>query len=152
MEKTVACGAHVQKNGKCWSVCDGLAMLTRMERPNWVYWQQQGKWFAHPEGNPQREVQAASFEELELKVQQQSQDLVKAPRELPRVERPVVDQPRMDTPRYVISLDQEKWRGYLQGYPDQLAQGDSFDEVEFKLGLLWRDLLGKKSPTLRKAA
>ncbi len=64
----------------------------------------------------------------------------------------MVEHPRMDTPRYVISLDQEKWRGYLQGYPDQSAQGDSFDEVEFKLGLLWRDLLGKKSPTLRKAA
>lgn len=127
-------------------------MLTRMERPNWVYWQQQGKWVAHPEGNPQREVHAASFEELELKVQQQSQELVKATRELRPVERPVVEHPRVDTPRFVISLDQEKWRGYLQGYPDQSAQGDSFDEVEFKLSLLWRDLIGKKSPTFRKAA
>jgi len=127
-------------------------MLTGMERPNWVYWQQQGKWVAHPEGNPQREVHAASFEELELKVQQQSQELVKATRELPRVERPVVEHPRMDTPRFVISLDQEKWRGYLQGYPDQSVQGDSFDEVEFKLSLLWRDLVSKKSPTFRKAA
>lgn len=152
MGKTVVCGAHVQKTGKCWSDRDGFAMLTGMERPNWVFGQDQGKWFAHPEGNPQRAVYAASFEELEFKVQQQSQDLVKAPRELPRAERPVVDQPRMDTPRYVISLDQEKWRGYLQGYPDQSAQGDSFDEVEFKLSLLWRELLGRKSPPIRKAA
>jgi hypothetical protein len=127
-------------------------MLTNMERPNWVYWKQQGKWLAHPEGNPQREVHAASFEELELKVQQQSQELVKATRELPRVKRPVVEQPRMDITQFVISLDQEKWRGYLQGYPDQSAQGDSFDEVEFKLSLLWRDLVSGKSPTIRKAA
>ena len=128
-------------------------MLTGMERPNWVFRQDQGKWLAHPEGNPQREVHAASFDELQIKVQQQTQDLAKSPRELPRVERSVVEQPRLlDTPRYVISLDQDKWRGYLQGYPDQSAQGDSFDEVEFKLSLLWRDLLGKKSPTLRKAA
>jgi hypothetical protein len=127
-------------------------MLTGMERPNWVYWQQQGKWVAHPEGNPQREVHAASFEELDLKVQQQSRELVKAPREVSRVERPITDRPPLDTPRYVISLDQEKWRGYLQGYPDQSAQGDSFDEVEFKLSLLWRDLVNSKSPTIRKAA
>ena len=127
-------------------------MLTGMERPNWVYRQDQGKWLAHPEGNPQREVQAASFEELQCKVQQLSQDPAKSPREVPRVERPVVDQPRLDTPRYVISLDQEKWRGCLQGYPDQSVQGDSFDEVEFKLSLLWRDLVSRKSPTLRKAA
>ncbi|WP_462076453.1 hypothetical protein [Nitrospira sp. CMX1] len=123
-----------------------------MERPNWVFRQDQGKWLAHPEGNPQREVQAVSFEELRNKVQQLSQDLATSPREVPRVERPVVDQPRLDTPRYVISLDQEKWCGYLQGYPDQSAQGDSFDEVEFKLSLLWRDLVNRKSPTLRKAA
>jgi len=123
-----------------------------MQRPNWVYWQQQGKWIAHPEGSPQREIYAASFEELQLKVEQLSQDSTKSPRELPRVERSVVDQPPMDTPRYVISLDQEKWRGYLQGYPDQSAQGDSFDEVEFKLGLLWRHLVSQKSPTIRKAA
>ncbi|MHC9063040.1 hypothetical protein ACYX34_10160 [Nitrospira sp. CMX1] len=127
-------------------------MLTGMERPNWVFRQDQGKWLAHPEGNPQREVQAVSFEELRNKVQQLSQDLATSPREVPRVERPVVDQPRLDTPRYVISLDQEKWCGYLQGYPDQSAQGDSFDEVEFKLSLLWRDLVNRKSPTLRKAA
>lgn len=127
-------------------------MLTGMERPNWVFRQDQGKWLAHPEGNPQWEVQAASFEELRFKVQQLSQDLATSPREVPRVERPEVDQPRLDTPRYVISLDQEKWCGYLQGYPDQSAQGDSFDEVEFKLSLLWRDLVNRKSPTLRKAA
>ncbi len=127
-------------------------MLTGMERPNWVFRQDQEKWLAHPEGNPQREVHAASFEELQIKVRQQSQEFAKSPRELPRVERSVAEQPRIDTPRFVISLDQDKWRGYLQGYPDQSAQGDSFDEVEFKLSLLWRELVGKKSPTFRKAA
>lgn len=142
----------MQKMGKFWSDHIGSAMLTGMERPNWVFRQEQGKWLAHPEGHPQREVQAASFDELQVKVQQQSQDLVKSPRELPRTERSVVDQPRMDTPRYVISLDQDKWRGHLQGYPDQSAQGDSFDEVEFKLSLLWRDLVNRKSPPVRKAA
>jgi len=127
-------------------------MLTEMERPNWVYWQQQGKWIAHPEGSPQREVHAASFEELQLKVEQLSQEVEKTPRELSRVERRVADLPRMDTLRYVISLDQEKWRGYLQGYPDQSVQGDSFDEVEFKLSLLWRSFVGSQSPPNRKAA
>lgn len=127
-------------------------MLASMEQPNWVFWQDKGKWLAHPEGNPQREVQAASFEELDMKVQQLSQELATRPRELPRVERSVTERPRMDMPRCVISLDHEKWRGYLQGYPDQSAQGDSFDEVEFKLSLLWRDLLNRQSPTSRKAA
>ena len=127
-------------------------MLTGMERPNWVFRQDQGKWIAHPEGNPQREVHAASFDELQFKVRQLSQEVMKSPRELPRVERPVAERPCIDTPRLVISLDQEKWRGYLQGYPDLSAQGDSFDEVEFKLSLLWRELLNSKSPTFRKAA
>ena len=127
-------------------------MLTSMLGPNWVFGQDQGKWFAHPEGNPQRAVHAASFDELQVKVQQQSQEFAKSPRELPRVERPVVEQSRLDTPRYVISLDQDKWRGYLQGYPDQSAQGDSFDEVEFKLSLLWRSFVGSQSPPNRKAA
>jgi hypothetical protein len=127
-------------------------MLAEMERPNWVFRQDQGKWLAHPEGNPQQEVQAASFDELQWRVQQLSQAVTKSPREVPRVERSVAEQPRIDTPRYVISLDQDKWHGYLQGYPDQSARGDSFDEVEFKLSLLWRDLVNSKSPTIRKAA
>lgn len=127
-------------------------MLTGMEQPNWVFRQEQGKWLAHPEGNPQREVQAASFDELQVKVQQLSQEVTKSPRELPRVERPVVDRVSLDTPRFIISMDQEKWRGYLQGYPDQSAQGDSFDEVEFKLSLLWRDFISGKSSIMRKAA
>lgn len=128
-------------------------MLTGMERPNWVFGQDQGnKWFAHPEGHAQRTVYAATFEELQQKVQQTSQELANIPRELPRIERPMVDQPRLDTPRYVISLDQGKWRGYLQGYPDQSAQGDSFDEVEFNLSLLWREFRNGKSSTTRKAA
>jgi hypothetical protein len=127
-------------------------MLTGMERPNWVFRQDEGKWIAHPDGNPQRQVHAASFDELQMKVHQLSQEITKSPRELPRVERSVADPAHMDTPRYVISLDQEKWRGYLQGYPDQSVQGDSFDEVEFKLSLLWRDLVSRKSPAIRKAA
>lgn len=147
--------AHVRKLEKCWSDPEGPAMLprmARMERPNWVFGQTQGKWFAYPEGHPQREVQAASFEELQAKVDQLSQEPTKSPRELPRIERSVTEQPRIDTPRYVISLDQDKWWGHLQGYPDQSAQGDSFDEVEFKLSLLWRELVNRKSPPIRKAA
>ena len=131
--------------------------LPLMERPNWVFGQDQGKWFAHPEGHSQRIVYAATFEELQLKVQQASQELAKTSRELPRAERSVVERPRqetsrLDTPRYVISLDQDKWRGYLQGYPDQSAHGDSFDEVEFKLSLLWREFASRQSPPIRKAA
>lgn len=127
-------------------------MLTGMERPNWIYWQDQGKWRAHPEGSPDREIHAASFDELQFKVQQLSRDTTKSSREIARLERPRAESPDMNTPSYILSQDQGKWRGHLEGYPDSAVQGESFDEVQFKLGQLYRNLITGKPSYLRKIA
>ncbi len=60
--------------------------------------------------------------------------------------------PDMDTPKFVVSQDQGKWRGHLQGYPDYSAQGESFEELEFKLRQLHRDLAMGKPSNIRKIA
>lgn len=122
-----------------------------MERPKWIMWQEQGKWHGHPEGSPDRVIQAASFDELQFKVQQ-SQEVVKTVREIPRIERPGVGGLNLEAPRYVLSQEHGKWRGHLQGYPTYAAQGDSFDEVQFKLVQICNDLISGKSTTIRKAA
>jgi hypothetical protein len=127
-------------------------MIANMERPNWVYWQDQGKWRAYPEGSPDREIQAASFDELQFKVQQLSRDTTKSSREIPRIGRPKAGIPDLDTPRYLLSQDQGKWRGHLEGYPDSVVQGESFDEVQFKLGQLCRNLITGKPANLRMIA
>ncbi len=127
-------------------------MIANMERPKWVFWQDQGKWRGHPEGSPDREIQAASFDELQFKVQQLSRDTSKSTREIPRIGRPKADIPALDAPRYVLSQDQGKWRGHLEGYPDSVVQGESFDEVQFKLGQLCRTLITGKPSNLRMIA
>jgi hypothetical protein len=127
-------------------------MIANMERPNWVYWQDQGKWRAYPEGSPDREIQAASFDELQFKVHQLSRDTTKSSREIPRIGRPKAGIPDLDTPRYLLSQDQGKWRGHLEGYPDSVVQGESFDEVQFKLGQLCRTLITGKPANLRMIA
>ncbi|MEK6586735.1 MAG: hypothetical protein AABZ24_10325, partial [Nitrospirota bacterium] len=108
-------------------------MIANMERPNWVYWQDQGKWRAYPDGSPDREIQAASFDELQLKVDQLSRNTPKSNREIQRIGQPKAGTSDLDTLKYVLSQDQGKWRGYLEGYPDSPEQGESFDEVQFKL-------------------
>ena len=127
-------------------------MIANMERPNWVYWQDQGKWRAYPEGSPDLEIQTASFDELQFKIQQLSRDITKSSREIPRIERPKTEIPDLNAPRYVLSQDQGKWRGHLEGYPDSVVQGESFDEVQFKLGQLCRTLITGKSSNLRMIA
>jgi len=127
-------------------------MLTHMERPKWVFWQDQGKWCGHPEGNPDGEIQAASFDELQLKVRHLSQAVAKSPRDMPRVERPKPRFLDLESPQYVLSQDQGKWHGHLLDYPEYSAQGESFDEVQFKLVQLCRNLITAKQLPLRKAA
>ena len=111
-------------------------MIANMERPNWVYWQDQGKWRAYPEGSPDREIQTASFDELQFKIQQLSRDITKSSREIPRIEPPKAGITDLNAPKYILSQDQGKWRGHLEGYPDSSVQGASFDEVQYKLGQL----------------
>ena len=127
-------------------------MLTPMEPPNWVYWPDQGKWRAYPEGSPDREIQASSFEELQLQIQRLNREVTRTHREMPRIDRPrrvVLD---LEAPQYVLSQDQGKWHGHLLGFPDHSAQGESFDEVQFKLIQLCRNLIAAKQLPLRKAA
>jgi hypothetical protein len=127
-------------------------MIASMERPNWVYWQDQGKWRAYPEGSPDREIQTASFDELQFKIQQLSRDVTKSSREIARIERPKEEISDLNAPKYILSQDQGKWRGHLEGYPDSSVQGASFDEVQFKLWQLYRNLIAGKSSNLRKIA
>jgi hypothetical protein len=127
-------------------------MIADMEHPNWVYRTEQGKWRAHPEGYPDRDIQAASFDELQRKVQELSGNPVTSARKTPLIEPPSAGMTHTDAPRYVLSQDQGKWRGHLQGFPHYSAQGESFDEVEFKLRQLCRDLISGKLSNLRKIA
>jgi len=127
-------------------------MIASMERPNWVYWQDQGKWRSYPEGSPDREIQTASFDELQFKIQQLSRDVTKSSREIARIERPKEEISDLNAPKYILSQDQGKWRGHLEGYPDSSVQGASFDEVQFKLWQLYRNLIAGKSSNLRKIA
>jgi hypothetical protein len=150
--------ARWRKFRNCWSDVESFAKIASMERPNWVYWQDQGKWRAHPEGFPDREIQAASFGELQSKVSQLNRDITKFSTGITRLERPkaAITQAglaQMDTPMYVLSHEQGKWRGHLENYPDSPVQGESFDEVQFKLYQLCRDLIsGKTSNITRKVA
>ena len=127
-------------------------MLTGMERPNWVYWKDQGKWYAHPENAPDRKIQTASFEELELKVQQLSREVTRSHPEAHRVERQQLNTLNFDPAQYVLVQDQGKWRGHLLACPEHSAQGESFDEVQFKLYQLCRNLNSAKQLPPRKAA
>jgi hypothetical protein len=127
-------------------------MIANMQRPNWVYWQDQDKWRAYPEGSPDREIQAASFDELQFKVQQLSHAPSKSSREITRIERPKAETPDLNAPKYILLQDQGKWRGQLESYPDSSVQGESFDEVQFKLWQFYRNLIPGTPSTLRKIA
>jgi hypothetical protein len=123
-----------------------------MEPPNWVYWPDQGKWRAYPEGSPDREIQTASFEELQFQIHRFSGEVTRSHRETPRLDRPRRVVLGLETPQYVLSQDQGKWHGHLRGYPEHSAHGESFDEVQFKLIQLCRALIAGKQLPQRKAA
>lgn len=52
--------------------------------------------------------------------------------------------------KYIIWQEQDKWLGCLQDSPDQQVQGDSFEELQFKLRHLSRERTGDKSSNIRK--
>lgn len=54
--------------------------------------------------------------------------------------------------KYMIWQDQGKWRGCLQGAPDQQVQAESFEELQAKLRHLSRERIGDKPSNIRKIA
>jgi hypothetical protein len=53
---------------------------------------------------------------------------------------PAILSPIMRATKYVLWEEQGRWCGYLQGYPDNIAYGKSFEDLQFKLRDLQRDL------------
>jgi len=54
--------------------------------------------------------------------------------------------------KHVIWQDQEMWRDYLQDSHDQQVQGESFEELQFKLRHLSRERAVDEPSNLRKIA
>lgn len=50
----------------------------------------------------------------------------------------------MEVATYTVWQDQGQWRGVLRDYPDHQVQGESFEDLEFKLRRLHHDLTGRK--------
>ena len=46
----------------------------------------------------------------------------------------------MHSTKYILWEEQGRWCGYLQGYPDRMAYAKSFEDLQFKLRDLQRDL------------
>lgn len=51
----------------------------------------------------------------------------------------------MHSTKYIIIQDGNGWRGYLEGYPEQEAYGESFEELQFKLWQLHQELIAQES-------
>ena len=60
------------------------------------------------------------------------------------LESPVILIPIMST-KYILWEEQGRWCGYLQGYPERMAYGKSFEDLQFKLRDLHRDLAGQEN-------
>ena len=46
----------------------------------------------------------------------------------------------MRSSKYILWQDDNGWRGYIQGYPEYEAQGESFEELQAKLWQLHQEL------------
>lgn len=46
----------------------------------------------------------------------------------------------MHSTKYIIFQEENGWRGYLEGYPEYEAQGESFEDLQAKLWQLHQDL------------
>jgi hypothetical protein len=47
----------------------------------------------------------------------------------------------MHSTKYIIMQDGNGWRGYLEGYPEHEAYGESFEDLQIKLWQLHQDLI-----------
>ena len=51
----------------------------------------------------------------------------------------------MQSTKYIIIQDGNGWRGYLQGYPEHEAYGESFEDLQIKLWQLHQELIVQES-------
>jgi hypothetical protein len=51
----------------------------------------------------------------------------------------------MRSTKYIIVQDGDGWRGYLEGYQEQEAYGESFEELQIKLWQLHQELIAQES-------
>jgi hypothetical protein len=51
----------------------------------------------------------------------------------------------MRSTKYIIVQDGNGWRGYLEGYQEQEAYGESFEELQIKLWQQHQELIAKES-------
>jgi predicted RNase H-like HicB family nuclease len=58
----------------------------------------------------------------------------------------------MKTVRYIYWQDGNMWLGHLEGYPDYLTQGESFEELQENLTDLYEEFTGGHIPGVRKVA
>jgi hypothetical protein len=42
--------------------------------------------------------------------------------------------------------DGERWSGYLQGYPEYIAQGETFEELQRNLQAIYNDIIADRMP------
>ena len=56
----------------------------------------------------------------------------------------------MSTARYVHWLDQGKWLGYFEDFPDYMTQGETLDELQENLRDLYTDLMTGEIPGIRR--
>lgn len=58
----------------------------------------------------------------------------------------------METAKFVYWQDGNMWLGYLEEYPDYMAQGESLEELKENLKDIYNDLTGGTIPCVRKVA
>ncbi|NOU12067.1 MAG: hypothetical protein HOO98_18925, partial [Nitrospira sp.] len=51
----------------------------------------------------------------------------------------------MRSTKYIIVQDGDGWRGYLEGYQEQAAYGESFEELQIKLWQQHQELIAQES-------
>jgi hypothetical protein len=51
----------------------------------------------------------------------------------------------MRSTKYIIVQDGDGWRGYLEGYQEQEAYGESFEDLQIKLWQLHQELIAQES-------
>jgi predicted RNase H-like HicB family nuclease len=56
----------------------------------------------------------------------------------------------MNRVKIVVWQDHDAWLGYLQDYPDYWTQGETLDDLKEHLKDIYRDIVGREIPGIRK--